>query len=234
MGCDTHSRSDVDSFGWWSTEKNMYRAPSWSWASRAFPTQDDGSERSLSWYTDMILSEHKMKDKAHAASITTTPVSDDPLGEISSGTLQLKGKCIRAAENMIDERAGMIFCTGSDGRRDGSQARELMRNLSLYPKGHEDHATLNIKPCDSWAYDGLDTDAPIPDILLMEVLGNVYLTGTPTHVIFLAFAPVGPDCPDIFERVGSGFTLYYDREGVIENHEDIFEEWGEEMTLTIV
>lgn len=58
-----------------------YRAPSWSWASIAGP---------VAW----PYSHNSLKKEIHIISVDTTPAGDDPLGELTTGTLRLRGRSL--------------------------------------------------------------------------------------------------------------------------------------------
>ncbi|KAF3036831.1 hypothetical protein E8E12_007027 [Didymella heteroderae] len=62
-----------------------WRAPSWSWASVRGPVRYLLRSSHMGW---------KPKQMASLVSISTSPVGLDPLGEVRSGRLQLKGPCV--------------------------------------------------------------------------------------------------------------------------------------------
>jgi hypothetical protein len=64
----------------------QYLAPTWSWASQL---------GKVSWFSSTA---HRagFQPNAVCISISTTPVGDDALGEVSSGELQLQGHCLSA------------------------------------------------------------------------------------------------------------------------------------------
>jgi hypothetical protein len=210
-----------------TTKLVPYRAPSWSWASNYYPTDADGQaiesrNREMFWFANPPRrSMDTFKEKADVISVSTIPVGSDPLGEISSGTLKLKGRCLHAAEKLILVEAMDLMEKAIRGISDLEQPYCHSRGLSLQRTDDETSEILNITPPYGWHYDCSPNDDLIQNILLMEIVNDE------TWSASLALSPVDSERPDTFERVGMA-TI---QQSLLK---DAFQEWGEDMTLTII
>lgn len=66
-----------------SVETDTYRAPTWSWASRI---------GHVKWWT-IREAYHKGGVSARVVHVETTPIGDDPMGEVQGGRLEISGQC---------------------------------------------------------------------------------------------------------------------------------------------
>jgi hypothetical protein len=122
-----------------TTKSGPYRAPSWSWASNYYPTDANGGQviesknREIFRFPDSPAgSRGGSKERARIISVSTTPVGDDPLGEINSGTLVLHGRCILATERHIRVEAMTGMERGIRGISNGDQPFSSTRALVLH------------------------------------------------------------------------------------------------------
>jgi len=110
-----------------------YRAPSWSWASNYYPKdargQTIGSRNAeMRWFD---FSKATLEEKACVVSVSTIPVGRDPFGEISSGILRLRGRCLHAAERLVLSEAMDLMELNWRGISEEEQPYCYVRGLSL-------------------------------------------------------------------------------------------------------
>jgi len=197
-----------------------YRAPSWSWASFYYAAQANDENRSrISWMSNLmppsnkvglnkgsVDSEEVLKDKARVVYVSTTPVGADPLGEVSAGTLVLSGRCLLATEKV-------------------TMAMDYFdRELKLHR--HDDEHTEIVRPyMFEWHHDCSPKVDPHEDFFLMEILQDQ--PRFHQYSVSLAFSSVKEGNSELYKRVG--MVTY-----CIKGSKDIFEQWGEDRTLTII
>ncbi|KAJ8109993.1 hypothetical protein OPT61_g7047 [Boeremia exigua] len=175
----------VDDLLWWLDEPSQmvdYRAPSWSWASR--------TSRAV-WYTwrwadtECVSPPTRLIPEFSIVSVTTDTVSGNPFGQVSNGTLVLRGLCLPA-----------IF--GSQGRHD----HVLVPKIKISSvNARED---LSLRSGYDWFPDTHDNPKPDADILVMLTgLWTIHWLGYPTQneSRFLVFRRAS-DVGDVYERIG--------------------------------
>jgi hypothetical protein len=211
-----------------TTKSRPYRAPSWSWASNYYPTDADvgqvieSKNREMSWFADSPAgSKGGLEERAHIISVSTTPVGDDPLGEISSGTLVLHGRCLHATEKNLRVEAMTGMERGLRGISEEDQPYRSTRGLVLH-RGDDDRTEImSIVPPYEWNYDGFPNDDLYEDVLLMEIVEDE------TWSVSLAFAPAKTGQLGVYERVGMAPLQHAQLKGA-------FQQWGEDRTLTVI
>lgn len=175
------------------------------------------------WFSGIYPSPEAVEEKARVVSVSTEPVDVDPLGELRSATLTLRGRCLRASEKLIQVESMSSMEKMIRGVQDHEQPLEDTRGLVLKRGDGRGRMReiLSIIPPYEWYFDSSLDDRLVKDILLMEIATNHMWSAS------LAFSRIGPDRPDTFERVGMATIKLSKLAGS-------FEEWGEEITLTIV
>lgn len=79
-----------------------YRAPSWSWAS---------TQGGVSW----PYSYNSLVKEVNVVSVSTTPAGDDPLGELTAGTLKLKGRSLPGMLKHYSRGSSALVVQGRTG-----------------------------------------------------------------------------------------------------------------------
>ena len=200
-----------------------YRAPSWSWASNYYPKDARGQTVGLSnaeirWSSFLKAT---LEERASVVSVSTISVGCDPFGQINLGTLRLRGRCMHAAERLVLTEAMDLMELSVRGISQEEQPCRHERGLFLKRTDGKTTEILTITPPYEWHYDCLGDDKMYTDILLMETANDE------TWSASLAFSALGSERPDTFERVGMA-TI---QTSLLKN---AFQEWGEDMTLTIL
>lgn len=202
-----------------TTKKSPYRAPSWSWASNYYPDEAKSS------YLDEPSQEIRWSKTENAAEkaviidVYTTPKGDDPFGEIVSGVLKIRGRCLRAVEEWILNDV-------TDYNIDEKKQYEFERSLSIKRSDKERSEICHITQPYHWHYD-CDGDYPFyTEVLLMEIVADSAMDWK-NSTTSIAFSRDPSGRPDIFERIG----LAHLPNPMLKN---AFEEVGEELTLTVI
>jgi hypothetical protein len=105
-----------------TTSKITYRAPSWSWAS---------TEGCVHYNTQLY-----MKAEASVVHVETVPAGKDPLGEVTAGTLVIRGLCLPA----------VVKLEAAQGNRKAHETLSVMGNNGpVKMQWQQDHKNSNLE-----------------------------------------------------------------------------------------
>jgi hypothetical protein len=174
---------------------STYRAPTWSWASVV---------GWIDWWPGTISAQHEMVE---VLSASTTPVGDDPKGEITAGKIVLKGRCVTA--KLVYEGTDELYrpgnCVEFEGPSDGA-----VKGLRVGPGDWFPDLGTNV---------GIDAD-----VLVMQLV-EIQEAGVAT-IYFIAFTRKDGENGQ-YERVGCARTVKWDISSA-------FRSRGKEMVITVV
>jgi hypothetical protein len=208
----------------WSRHENLrarpqspakWRAPTWSWA----------SVNGGVWFE--YFGSEVPNALVTVLNVRTTPVGDDPMGQISSGTLVLAGRCVHATLESEWEREGVLerYCIQSSQRADSEAGRLCLRESTYRP-----FSNSGVQ----FDYDfGIAGPYHIPSgskILLMKIAEtkNAY-DETPRY--WLMFREINAD-EHICERIG--MIEVREENETATMMDQVFEKEAVDMEITIV
>ena len=174
---------------------SSYRAPTWSWAS---------IHGWIDWWPEPIPARNEV---VSILDVSTTPAGEDPRGEVTAGTLVIKGRCVLA--NLVYEGTHELYRPGN--------CVKFQRGPDGVSEGPK------VGPGD-WFPDlaaNVETDS---EFLLMQIVDMQ--EATHRIVYFLALRRKRGD-DTVYERVGCARTDAPDVRLAFEN-------WGKEMVITVV
>ena len=180
---------------------NDWRAPSWSWAS---------GQGAVSWPSDLPQSSSKIYPTFISAS--TIPMGDDPMGQLSNGSVVLKGRCLaaRVQERKVGRDFGDPFKPGELVRClvfEGSPRSESLRRRpipqekptsSRFPNRTD--SRYSVIP--TWDYEGpLEKEQRVVVLKLAEVRSLDQATWPRKDQFWLVLRAVN-DNKDEYVRIG--------------------------------